>query len=112
MLIVAMVALALTAVACSKDPQKTEPLIEPEWDRSCSSDSECVPSPGCCPAPCTEDVINERELERANEWVEKHCDKSEECPSAGDCMTHAYLCVRGTCKLVYDDSPDDRERQP
>lgn len=80
-------------------------------DTSCTKDDDCVPAPGCCPAPCTSLVINQKDLERAREHNQKTCPSPRQCMSAGGCRTHAYLCVRKTCKLVYTDSPDYRERK-
>ncbi len=79
-------------------------------DRSCTVDSDCMPAPSCCPAPCTSDLINQRDLERARESLD--CSgRTLPCISAGSCRTHAYLCVRRRCALVYEGDPGFRERQ-
>jgi hypothetical protein len=75
-----------------------------ELDTSCLKDADCVPAPGCCPAPCTSHVINVKELPRAQKELES-CPKGEPCPSAGGCVTHAYLCVAGKCALVMEGEP-------
>lgn len=80
------------------------------YDRSCEADGDCTPAPSCCPAPCTENVINQRESARAQR--ELVCEKKEPCPQAGSCRTHAYLCVEKTCKLVFEGTPGWRTRQP
>src|SRR5687768_6219842 len=69
-----------------------------ELDTSCSEDWDCVPAPACCPAPCTNVVINVKAAEKARAGL--GCEQRVPCPSAGSCVTHQYLCVEGQCKLV------------
>ncbi len=79
------------------------------YDTSCQSDADCIPAPGCCPTPCTSLVINTKELEKARAAL--HCPKEAKCPNAGSCLTHAYLCVRKQCKLVFSNDKDFRPRK-
>jgi hypothetical protein len=76
----------------------------PELDTSCREDADCVPAPDCCPAPCTSDVINVKELPRAQKALES-CPKDRVCPNAGACVTQAYLCITGKCALVMQGNP-------
>ena len=108
---VGVAAAAVLGGACSKESKQASPPEQIEWNRSCTADAYCSPSPGCCPEPCTSDVVNVSELERAYAWVKAHCDPDEECPVAGDCEQHAYLCVRGTCAIVFEGHPDFRKAQ-
>jgi hypothetical protein len=85
-----------TAIATRRPPA--------ELDTSCLKDSDCVPAPGCCPSPCTSYVINAKELPRAQKELES-CPKDQPCPSAGGCISHAYLCVTGKCALVTQGDP-------
>jgi hypothetical protein len=82
------------------------------FDTSCAKDSDCVPEPGCCPVPCEQSVVNKKELPRIRERNERVCGADRRCMNAGGCRTHAYLCVRKKCGLVYSDSPDYRELTP
>jgi hypothetical protein len=82
-----------------------------EPDRSCSADSECVPAPSCCPVPCNQLVINVRDVERAKAELLKNCPPAAQCPSAGACVAHQYLCMNGRCSLVFQNSPAYRLRQ-
>jgi hypothetical protein len=95
----------IAGCASPQPPAKAAP-----YDRSCQSDAECAPAPGCCPAPCTQLVINVKELPRAK--AELRCDPQQVCPSAGSCVTHQYLCVRNECRLVYEGDPGYRDRTP
>lgn len=96
-------------VACGK--RSAAPPASWEPDRSCKGDVDCRPAPSCCPAPCTGNVINVRDVAAMRKRVDATCDK-EECKEvvAGSCQTHAYLCVRGTCAMVTEGSPDYRAR--
>lgn len=77
-------------------------------ETACKKDEDCRPAPSCCPAPCTSHVFNAQAAERASASL--RCDPAQKCISAGGCRTHAYLCVRKHCKLVYSDDPDYRSR--
>jgi hypothetical protein len=98
--------LALLLSACARD---AAPRSTPTYDTSCEHDWDCVPAPGCCPAPCTSIVINAKDQARARNDL--RCDPAEHCPVAGSCQTHEYLCVRNACKLVLYDEPDFRKRE-
>jgi hypothetical protein len=87
-------------------PPSTGPTAS--YDTSCQYDDECVPAPGCCPTPCTSNVINQRGVGRATADLATSCPKDPKCFSVGGCRTHAYLCVRKSCALVYEDSADWR----
>lgn len=80
------------------------------YDKSCAKDEDCVPATGCCPVPCSSLVVNRKELPKIAERNLATCPKNVQCFSAGGCRTHAYLCVRKTCALVFQDSPDYRAR--
>jgi hypothetical protein len=68
---------------------------------------DCGPAPSCCPQPCTSDVINVKDVDRAREELRKVCPtQPTDCPQAGDCPGHAYLCIQGACKLVMEGDPD------
>jgi len=91
----------------------TTPLnarVRPAYDTSCNHDWECTPAPACCVSPCTGNVINARELERAR--ADLQCDPSVLCPSAGGCITFSYLCVEHVCKIAFQGEPGYRQRQP
>lgn len=91
---------------------KPEPDAKPELpplDRSCKADADCVPAPGCCPAPCSTSVINVAALDEAQRRLD--CPSPLECPAAGACVTHAYLCVEGTCMIAFEGDPNYRERR-
>ena len=92
---------ALALSACSKNKGETESRTPPALDTSCTADDQCVPAPGCCPAPCTGDVINREDLDRARAQLEDRCDPSQECPVAGACQEHLYVCESGTCQITY-----------
>ncbi|MBX3204098.1 MAG: hypothetical protein KF764_03465 [Labilithrix sp.] len=93
----------VVATATSRPPRA-------DRDVSCAQDDECVPAPGCCPAPCTSDVVNRRALPALQDSLSKTCSPQRACPSVGACSTHAYLCVSGRCKLVYEGAPEYRAR--
>jgi hypothetical protein len=82
----------------------------PPFDTSCTQDSDCAPAPGCCPSPCTSDVINVKDLPRAQALLDD-CPKERVCPSAGGCRTFAYLCVESKCALVFEGDKSYRPRQ-
>lgn len=130
-LIVVIVAVA-AATACRKDEKapenpvtktadaqpETKPPAEPppaeaapKLDTSCATDNDCAPAPGCCPAPCTGEVINAKDLEKARAWVKKSCPKDIECPSAGGCPTHLYVCENSKCQITYAGEPAFEKRQ-
>jgi hypothetical protein len=81
-------------------PPSAAPVAD---DISCTKDEDCVPAPGCCPVPCTSRVVNRRDLPRIQATLAT-CDRSR-CVSAGGCRTHAYLCVKSACALVFDGDP-------
>jgi hypothetical protein len=86
------------------------PTAQPAtYDTSCNQDWECVPAPGCCPAPCSSLVINARDEPRAR--ADLHCDPAAQCPSAGGCETFAYLCLAHTCKILFANEPGFRKRE-
>jgi len=79
------------------------------FDTSCRNDADCTPAPACCPAPCTSDVINVKEVQRARDALV--CDHDQQCPVAGSCITHQYLCVANTCRLVFVNDADYRPQK-
>ena len=100
--------------ACEKrsaEPLATAAKRSAPLATDCVADEDCVPAPACCPGPCTGEVINRRDLVRAQSDVTRSCADDQACPSAGSCTTHAYLCVNGTCKLVFEHEPEYRERK-
>lgn len=111
---------ATTSAPEREPPRHAEPSREEEsppaagvaHDRGCHEDADCTPAPACCPAPCTSDVVNQVSGARIAAEVARTCTDEERahCPSAGSCMTHAYLCVRGECALVMEGSPDYHAR--
>lgn len=93
-------------------PTGTAPAALTSADRACTQDRDCVPRPGCCPAPCTSDVIHRRALPRVEAELAKSCtdEMKRSCPSAGGCVTHQYLCIDGTCGIAFEG--DERYRAP
>jgi hypothetical protein len=91
------------------EPDTTKQPELPPLDRSCKADADCVPAPGCCPAPCSGSVINVAALDEAQRRLD--CPTPLECPAAGACVTHAYLCVEGTCMIAFEGDPHYRERR-
>ena len=90
---------------------KTEKALAP-LETSCSADGDCVPAPSCCPEPCSAKVINKAAVPEARRRMKDSCPPQPyECPGAEPCAEHAYLCVKGHCKLVMGDSPDFRPRR-
>jgi hypothetical protein len=87
-------------------PKVAEP---PPLDSSCTKDDDCMPAPGCCPAPCTSEVINVKDMPKAQERLAQ-CPKDQVCPSAGGCRTFAYLCVEKKCALVFEGDSGYRKR--
>ncbi|HXK18125.1 MAG TPA: hypothetical protein VNG33_10005 [Polyangiaceae bacterium] len=81
----------------------------PPLDNSCVQDADCAPAPACCPAPCTSDVINVKELPKAQDRLAA-CPKDQQCPSAGGCRTFAYLCAQKKCALVFEGDPGYHQR--
>ncbi len=79
------------------------------YDTSCRHDWECTPAPECCVAPCSSDVINANELQRAQDDLS--CDSSVQCPVAGGCPTFAYLCVQNECKIAFEGDAVFRKRE-
>ena len=112
-----------SADEASGAPPASEPPVAPaldrrprsrvEPDRACSEDADCVPAPACCPSPCTDLVVNQTAAARISAELERTCTPRHraQCISAGGCRTHAYLCVRRQCALVYHDSPHYRARR-
>ena len=82
----------------------------PAYDHSCKTDSECVLVNSCCPSPCGTELVNVRDLQRAN--ADLQCDPDEKCPVAGGCIENQDLCVEGTCKIVFAGDPAFRKRNP
>ncbi len=97
-------ATSATVSSAQPQPQPQAPAKEAPLDSSCEQDSDCTPAPSCCPAPCTQHVINVKDLPLAQKQLES-CPKGVECPVAGSCMTHRYLCVKKQCALVYEGDP-------
>jgi hypothetical protein len=102
-MLVVLVVVVLTA--CGKRADAPPASWEP--DRSCASNDDCTPAPSCCPAPCSGDVINKRDVAKMQKRVDATCNK-DDCKNvvAGSCAAHAYLCVRGRCAMVTEGSPD------
>ena len=100
-------ALALALATATAPPTARAPRIT--YDTSCKKDWECTPAPACCVAPCSSNVINTREVERAR--ADLHCDPAEHCPVAGGCQTYAYLCVDNACKIVFANEQAFRKRE-
>lgn len=127
-----VVVVALAVASCSKSSEPARKGVEPAaspngddagedaaaaaaWqpDRSCTRDDECRPAPSCCPMPCNGDVINVRDLARAQAELRKTCPRTPaDCPVAGSCPGHAYLCVDGACALVMEGDPSYRAPAP
>lgn len=101
-----IVLLTVLIGACGK--RSNVPPVDWQPDRSCNSSDECRPVEGCCPAPCTSLVINARDVDAMRRRIESECTsaKRAECPSAGACLEHRYLCVRGQCAIVFAGSAD------
>jgi hypothetical protein len=88
------------------------PVAElPPLDNTCTSDNDCIPAPSCCSKPCTPVVINRSAMPEARRRLEETCPEKTQCGSAGGCRTHEYLCVDGTCALVFHDDPRFRKRR-
>lgn len=104
-----LIGLTVISALAAKTHTEIKILRTAPYNTSCESDTDCVPAPGCCPAPCTSLVINKGEIEKARAAL--HCPKEAKCPNAGSCQTHEYLCVRKTCKLVYSKDKDFRPRR-
>ncbi len=98
----------LLVAACHGHAASTAEPTAAHYDTSCQQDADCVPMPGCCPTPCTEDVINVAELQRASSALD--CSGPQNCAQAGGCRTFAYLCVTHQCKLVFDGDAAYHER--
>lgn len=108
--------LELKPVDPSEQPEqpeqpKTPPPELPPLDKSCKADDECTPAPGCCPVPCTSNVINRGALEEARRRLEELCPKDRQCQSAGSCRAHEYLCVEGSCAIAYEGDKHYRKRK-
>jgi hypothetical protein len=50
-------------------------------------------------------------MAEAQRQLEELCPKDIECFSAGGCRNHEYLCVKGTCALVYEGDKGFRKRR-
>jgi hypothetical protein len=98
------VLVACRASSPSTNDAPTGPAPALSLDRSCLNDRDCTAAPSCCGPPCTSDVINVKEVPRAQAAL--RC--GAPCPAYGDCETHAYLCVHGECTIVYQHEPDYR----
>lgn len=101
----------LMALSCQQPKSGTAGASPPALDRSCEKDSDCRAAPGCCPSPCTSDVINVSALPAARDRL-ADCPKDQICPSAGPCRTHAYLCVNRRCAISFEGEPAYRAPQP
>ena len=109
MRVLAAAALVL-GFACSRgsEPERAAPT-EPAWqpDRSCAAHDECRPAPSCCPMPCNGDVINVKDMDRAQKELRRTCPETpDDCPQAGSCPGHEYMCIQGSCKLVMEGDPE------
>jgi hypothetical protein len=93
-----------------EDPPKLAVDL-PALDNTCKADGDCVPAPGCCSTPCTSNVINKSAMPEARRRLDALCPEELECGHAGGCRTHAYLCVSGTCALVYEGDKHYRKRR-
>jgi hypothetical protein len=95
-----------------KPEEPPKPVIDlPPLDSTCKADDDCVPAPGCCSVPCTSNVINKTAMPEARRRLEELCPEPLECGNAGGCRNHAYLCVKGTCALVYEGDKHYRKRR-
>jgi hypothetical protein len=83
----------------------------PPLDNTCKADDDCLPAPSCCPTPCTPNVINRNQMAEAQRRLKELCPEILECGNAGGCRTHEYLCVEGTCALVYAGDKGYRKRK-
>ncbi len=100
-----------TSKAAATAPGKTQKAPAP-LETSCTADGNCVPAPSCCPEPCSANVINKAAVPEARRRLKDSCPQQPyECPAAEPCAEHAYLCIKGHCKLVMGDSPDFRSRR-
>jgi hypothetical protein len=101
--------LALGACSSGAEPGRgAGPEGAPPWepDRRCVAHDDCRPAPSCCPRPCTHDVIHVKDLDRAYREMRRTCPSPPpDCPQAGSCPGHAYLCLEGTCALVMEGDP-------
>jgi hypothetical protein len=88
---------------------RAKPPEPPPLDTSCSKDDDCMPAPTCCPAPCNEEVINVKDMPKAQDRLGS-CPKDQVCPSAGGCRTFQYLCAEKKCALVFEGDPGYHER--
>jgi hypothetical protein len=101
--------LLLTLGACHEHASSPpKPLV---LDTSCEHDWECVPEPECCPVPCNEVVINQREEQRARAALDCSATEKHGCAQAGGCRTFAYLCLDKRCRLSFDGDPNFRKRE-
>src|SRR5258706_14833776 len=98
--------LAVLLIGCQK--RDAAPPASWEPDRSCEKDDDCRAAPACCPAPCSSDVINKKDVGMVQTRVDAQCTKEAraKCPQAGSCTAHMYLCVRAKCSFVQEGSPD------
>lgn len=97
-------------VVASARPMPPQMNVAP-YDTSCTGDWQCTPAPSCCSVPCTHDVINVKELERAR--ANMYCPSTRPpCPSAGACPTFSYLCVEKKCRIVFANEPGFRKPNP
>jgi len=107
---VALVAVVAFAASCSSGSESGRAREAPApWqpDRSCVAHEDCRPAPSCCPAPCTSDVINVEDVDRAYQELKKTCPTTPpDCPQAGSCPGHQYMCIDQRCKLVMEGDPE------
>ncbi len=86
------------------------PRAQPVYDHSCQADADCFMVSSCCPSPCGTELVNARDIARANNDLQ--CDSSEQCPVAGGCIEHQSLCVEHVCKIVFVGDAAYRKREP
>lgn len=104
-------AVGVLALSACHERVSAPSASENPLDSSCQHDWECVPAPECCPMPCNEDVINQRDEQRARDALDCSSSAQRGCPQAGGCRTFAYLCLDRRCKLAFEGDPGFRLRE-